>query len=80
MKSNTPRKVNNPFPKNIKCEYPECNKRMEAIMRGISFCHNHFYLIDIKRVHTKKDISTKEIRELINQVREYELFPLRKYL
>ena len=80
MKSNTPRKVNNPFPKNIKCEYPECNKRMEAIMRGINLCCEHFYRVDNQRVKTKKDISTKEIKELMMQVREHELYPLRRYL
>ena len=73
MKSYNFRKhIHNPFQKEHKCEFPSCKDRMESIMKGIQFCNYHFKRIRYRRTCQRKDISNKEIKQLIEQIKEEE--------
>ena len=73
MKSYNFSKYNkNPFSKEDKCEFPICRKRMESLMKGIQLCSHHYGRIRYRRKCQRKDISTEEIKQLIEQIKVEE--------
>lgn len=72
--------IENPFPKKAKCEFPGCIERQEAIMCLVRLCGIHYKKIFHYPKEKRPYRTTKEIKQLMKEMRIHEINPLQKYL